>query len=79
MCSSDLIEAVVPLPDGKTIPVSMNVDELVTRLAQLMAPSGNTMDNTTGVLSQQLSRLDTLIGVMQDQVNVSNKILRAQQ
>lgn len=73
------IEAVVPLPDGKTIPVSMNVDELVSRLAQLISTPANNSNSASGIMSEQLSRLDTLINVMQDQVSVSNKILRAQQ
>lgn len=73
------IEAVVPLPDGKTIPVSMNVDELVSRLAQLMSTQSSGNSGNGGIMSEQLARLDTLIDVMQDQVSVSNKILRAQQ
>lgn len=73
------IEAVVPLPDGKTIPVSMNVDELVSRLAQLMSTPASGSESASGIMSAQLARLDKLIDVMQDQVSVSNKILRAQQ
>jgi hypothetical protein len=56
-------EAVVPLPDGKKIPVEM---------------SGftNTMTDQTTLLTQQLSKLDDLINVMRRQVDVSNKILQ---
>jgi putative chitinase len=56
-------EAVVPLPDGKTIPVEM--------------PGFTaTLADQTGLMSQQLSKLDELLRVMQSQVSVSNKILQ---
>jgi predicted chitinase len=56
-------EAVVPLPDGKSIPVEM--PGFTSSLA-----------DQTGIMSQQLSKLDELLRVMQSQVNVSNKILQ---
>ena len=124
-------EAVVPLPDGKSIPVDLGKGiiedlaisraqaEVIKRypvIGQLMAAGdsitafregdvGNGflelaralipgLQNLTTVVSAlnnynsgsnpatttaQLERLDTLIDVMETQVNVSNKILRAQQ
>lgn len=56
-------EAVVPLPDGKTIPVEI-------------PGFANSLNDQSGLLSQQLSKLDDLIRVMQTQVSVSNKILQ---
>jgi putative chitinase len=57
-------EAVVPLPNGKTIPVEM-------------AGFSNNFADQTSLMSQQLEKLDELVRVMQNQVNVSNKILQA--
>jgi predicted chitinase len=56
-------EAVVPLPDGKSIPV-----ELPGFTASL--------SDQTGIMAQQLSKLDELVRVMQNQVSLSNKILQ---
>jgi uncharacterized tellurite resistance protein B-like protein len=52
-------EAVVPLPDGKTIPVQM---------------VGN--DAQMSMMSAQLDRLDQMVRIMQNQVGVSEKILK---
>jgi hypothetical protein len=57
-------EAVVPLPNGKTIPVEM-------------AGFSNNLADQTSLMSQQLDKLDELVRVMQNQVSVSNKILQA--
>ena len=57
-------EAVVPLPDGKKIPV------------EIPGFSTNFADQTS-LMSQQLSKLDELVRVMQSQVSVSTKILQA--
>lgn len=60
------IEAVVPLPDGRTIPVEMRgINE--------------SFANQTGMLEAQIGRLDELIRVMRDQVSVSTKILQYNQ
>jgi len=56
-------EAIVPLPDGKSIPVEMP------------GFSANLMDQTS-LMSQQLNKLDELVRVMQSQVGISNKILQ---
>jgi putative chitinase len=56
-------EAVVPLPNGKTIPVEM--PGFTASLA-----------DQTGIMAQQLTKMDELLRVMQSQVNVSNKILQ---
>lgn len=55
-------EAVVPLPDGKTIPV-----EMPSMTADLAAQ--------TSLMGQQLAKLDDLISVMRNQVSISQKIL----
>lgn len=57
-------EAIVPLPDGRSIPVKMPD----------MAAG---MDTQIGVMSSQLMRLEEIVSVMKDQVSVSNKILQA--
>jgi predicted chitinase len=57
-------EAVVPLPNGKTIPVEM-------------AGFSSNFADQTGLMSRQLDKLDELVRVMQSQVSVSTKILQA--
>jgi putative chitinase len=57
-------EAVVPLPNGKTIPVEM-------------AGFSSSLTDQTGLMSRQLDKLDELVRVMQSQVSVSTKILQA--
>lgn len=52
-------EAVIPLPDGKTIPV--------------------TLSGYNEMMTQQIGQLDELISIMRNQVDISGKILRAQQ
>lgn len=59
-------EAVVPLPDGKTIPVTMP-DAQVAQGQQIE------------MMSRQLNRLDDIVTAMREQIAVSNKILRVQQ
>jgi hypothetical protein len=56
-------EAVVPLPNGKTIPVEM-------------AGFNNNFADQTSLMSQQLDKLDELVRVMQSQVSISTKILQ---
>ena len=56
-------EAVVPLPDGRKIPVNMPGVE-------------SNMGEQLGVMSSQLMKLEELVSVMKDQVSVSNKILQ---
>jgi hypothetical protein len=57
-------EAIVPLPDGKTIPVEM-------------PGFGSRLEDQSNLMSRQLDKLDELVRVMQNQVNVSTKILQA--
>lgn len=60
------IEAVVPLPDGRTIPVEMRgINE--------------SFANQSGMLEAQIGKLDELIRVMRDQVTISSKILQVSQ
>jgi hypothetical protein len=58
-------EAVVPLPDGKNIPVQ-NTDSSMKTDAQIK------------LMEQQIGRLDNLISLMQSQNTTSKKLLRAQ-
>lgn len=55
-------EAVVPLPDGKNIPVQNNESKTNEQLE---------------LMGQQISRLDSLISLMQNQNDTSKKMLRA--
>lgn len=57
-------EAIVPLPDGKTIPVEM-------------PGFGSRLEDQSNLMSRQLDKLDELVRIMQNQVNVSTKILQA--
>lgn len=57
-------EAIVPLPNGKTIPVEM-------------AGFSSNLEDQTNLMSQQLGKLDELIRIMQNQVSVSTKIYQA--
>lgn len=59
-------EAVIPLSDGKSIPVTM-------------PGYSNSMASQTEVLAQQNSKLDSLISIMQTRNQISQKILRAYQ
>lgn len=72
------VEAVVPLPDGKTIPVSLNMEQMVSRLESAFRQTGfnNTNNETSALMAQQINRLDELIGQMRNQVNISQKILQ---
>ena len=59
-------EAVVPLPDGKSIPVEM--PNIV-----------NALSEEAGLIAQQLIKMDDIMRVMQNQISVSNKILQRSQ
>jgi len=59
-------EAVVPLPDGKTIPVEMS------------GMQGN-LDRQLGIMGQQLSKMDELISAMREQTSISQRILQVSQ
>jgi len=52
-------EAVVPLPDGRTIPVQSQGS-----------------DQQMGIMTEQLARLDDIMRVMQNQLSVSENILK---
>ena len=55
-------EAVVPLPNGRSIPVEI-------------AGFNNSFSEQNSMLAAQISRLDELIGLMRNQVSTSQKIL----
>jgi hypothetical protein len=57
-------EAVVPLPDGKTIPVTM-------------PGYSDSMGEQLGVMGAQLAALESIVAAMRDQNTISNKILQA--
>ena len=57
-------EAVVPLPDGKTIPLKNKGN------------SGS--KEQTELLAMELSKLDSMLRVMQKQNDITNKILSRQ-
>jgi len=57
-------EAVVPLPDGKTIPV--NIPGFTDNMGEQLSMMG-----------AQLSALESLVAAMRDQNSISNKILQA--
>lgn len=76
-------EAIVPLANGKSIPVEISgfAENLMQQNSQMnmqMSKLAQVFDQTStqGMMSLQLDRLDTLVRVMQDQVNVSTKILQ---
>ena len=55
-------EAVVPLPDGKSIPVA--------------AKDSPNIGQQVSMLEQQIMRLDDMIDLMRKQTNISEKILQ---
>lgn len=59
-------EAVVPLPDGRTIPVETS-------------GMSNNIDSQMAIMSQQLQKLDELVQAMRNQNSISNKILQMSQ
>jgi hypothetical protein len=60
-------EAVVPLPDGKQIPVNMQNS------------NGGNLTKQMDMMSAQLLRLDEMVILMRRQVGVSDKMLRVSQ
>jgi GH24 family phage-related lysozyme (muramidase) len=76
-------EAVVPLPDGRTIPVTIaGLAEHNERLSQVLSAIETRMGSTgsTGITVSDtlLRKMDDLIRVASDQLGVSGKILKAQ-
>jgi hypothetical protein len=76
-------EAVVPLPDGRTIPVTIaGLAEQNDRLAQVLSAIETRMGSTgsagSPVSDTLLSKLDDFIRVSSDQLGVLGKILKAQ-
>lgn len=81
-------EAVVPLPNGGSIPVDMpgfteQMSQMSQKLSQIESRLGSSGPSIgpelTSVMGQQLSKLDELVGVMRNQLSVSNRILQYQQ
>ena len=59
-------EAVVPLPNGKTIPVEMSGMQV-------------NMDRQLGMMGEQLAKLDQLVSAIREQTSVSQRILQVSQ
>jgi len=59
-------EAVVPLPNGNTIPVEMSGMQI-------------NMDRQLGILGQQLGKMDEMISALRAQTSVSQRILQVSQ
>jgi hypothetical protein len=57
--------------------LTMHGTEAIVPLNNPAAQSGFGSGDTSGILSAQLDKLDEIVRVMQNQVNVSNKILQA--
>jgi hypothetical protein len=57
--------------------LTMHGTEAIVPLNNPVAQSGFGSGDTSGILSAQLDKLDEIVRVMQNQVNVSNKILQA--
>lgn len=66
-------EAVVPLPDGRSIPVESTSSTMGT--AGMEANLARQMD----IMNTQNSKLDTLISVMREQTSISSRILQVAQ
>jgi len=76
-------EAVVPLPDGRTIPVTIaGLAEHNERLSQVLSAIETRLGGNSGtgitVSDTLLRKMDDLIRVASDQLGVSGKILKAQ-
>jgi putative chitinase len=76
-------EAVVPLPDGRTIPVTIaGLSEQNDRLAQVLSAIETRMGSTgsagSPVSDTLIKKLDDFIRVSSDQLGVLGKILKAQ-
>lgn len=75
-------EAIVPLPDGRSIPVENRDSELAAPRAPVpveIPGYESAMTRQVDAMSQQIARLDTLIGIMRDQTSISSKILQVSQ
>ena len=59
-------EAVVPLPNGRTIPVEMSGMQV-------------NMDRQLGIMGEQLAKLDQLVSAIREQTSVSQRILQVSQ
>ena len=78
-------EAVIPLPDGKTIPVTMpgleaSLDSIANRSAQAVSDPTSGMreqiNQQVGLMGDQIAKLDELISLMRNQNTISTKILQ---
>ncbi|WP_396189368.1 glycoside hydrolase family protein, partial [Flavobacterium sp.] len=63
-------EAVVPLPDGRTIPVTMDMSQLVTKIDEMIEILREQKENSTH------DKMDEMIRVLKDQYSTAEKILQ---
>lgn len=71
-------EAVVPLPDGKTIPVTMpGIESSIASSTGQGAELQEEMSRQSGLIMNQISRLDELVALMRNANGISHKILQA--
>lgn len=75
-------EAVVPLPDGKTIPVDFDVDKLNASLSSAMAgvlannKSGSTDESVTRLLEQSVNLNSQILDTLKQGNKTTNKMVR---
>jgi len=75
-------EAIVPLPDGRSIPVENQDAEFAAPRAPVKVEIpgyDSAMTRQMDAMAQQITRLDTLINIMRDQASISSKILQVSQ
>jgi hypothetical protein len=73
-------EAVVPLPDGKSIPVEFDTAALAERIATAMATAMGNMQSASnselvGVMQQQLSKHEQMIETLKESLDVNQRML----
>ena len=73
-------EAVVPLPNGKSIPVEFDTAALAERIATAMATAMGNMQSASnselvGVMQQQLSKHEQMIETLKESLDVNQRML----
>ena len=73
-------EAVVPLPNGKSIPVEFDTAAMAERIAAAMATAMGNMQSASnselvGVMQQQLSKHEQMIETLKESLDVNQRML----
>jgi hypothetical protein len=73
-------EAVVPLPDGKSIPVEFDTAALAERIATAMAAAMGNMQSASNselaeIMQQQLSKHEQMIETLKESLDVNQRML----